>query len=252
MKMPPPLYRIRDWDTHFENSESRKVRFPRWVAVKNKHDGAGYRRVAALPNAVEVFCAWSLILQVASKLPVRGVLEAGDGPLDAVDLSSKTGYPAAIFEAAFEALVHPKIGWLEVANLPASPEIVAQSPEIMPISPDVAGQSPGISPQNVIFPVGREGKGIEEKGREFELVVPINAPPPKVRRKAEPITEEYLTELSTIYTYANVPHEFRKAQAWAKAKNRTVSRQRFVNWLNNIPPPPQMNGAGEKKAQAPF
>lgn len=84
--------------------------------MRNKHDGAGYRRVAVLENNVDVFCGWCLIVQVASRMPVRGVLRDDDGSLDAADLAAKTGYPERVFTAAFEALTHPKIQWLEVAD----------------------------------------------------------------------------------------------------------------------------------------
>lgn len=116
-----PTYRIRDWGKHFENHESRKVKSLAWVPVKNKHDGAGYRRVAALPNSVQVFCGWCLIVQVASRMPTRGVLRDDDGALDPCDLASKTGFPESVFKAAFEALVHPKIRWLELVVPGESP-----------------------------------------------------------------------------------------------------------------------------------
>lgn len=68
-------------------------------------------------------------------------------------------------------------------------------------------------------------------------------------RRAEPITDEYLAELATVYPYANVQQEFRKAKAWAATKRKTVSRLRLLGWLNRIEPPPQVNGssAGELK-----
>ncbi len=142
-------YRVRDWQKNFENHESRKVKNLAWVPVKNKHDGAGYRRVAALPNSVQVFCGWCLIIQVASRMPTRGVLRDDDGALDPADLASKTGFPETVFKAAFEALIHPKIRWLE---------------------PDEPGQSPGNKADSGRFrdapgDSGVEGKGTEQKDK---------------------------------------------------------------------------------------
>lgn len=147
------VYSIRDWDKHFETAESRRVKSLAWVPVKNKHDGAGYRRVAALPNSVQVFCGWSLIVQVASRMPTRGVLRDDNGALDPADLSTRTGFPEAVFKAAFEALIHPKIRWLEADDQPcpatpsdAQPEqkgtegnrtTTACAPEAPPGWPDV-------------------------------------------------------------------------------------------------------------------
>lgn len=132
-----PTYRIKDWDKHFENHESRKVKRSYWVPIPNRHDGKSYRRIAAHPDGVSVFAAWILILEAASKMPERGVLADEDGPLDADDLSAMTGFPAGIFEAAFRLLTEIRVGWLEAVeakprrrkspgtsrNLPQSPAV---------------------------------------------------------------------------------------------------------------------------------
>ena len=106
-------YRIRNWEVHYEKAQSRPCKKPSWVALPNKHDGKGFRRVAQHERAVEIFAAWVLIVQVASKMPERGLLVDEDGPLTAEDLAVKTGFPASIFHIAFTVLVDPKIGWLE-------------------------------------------------------------------------------------------------------------------------------------------
>ncbi len=140
-----PVYRVRDWNKHFENHDSRKVKSLAWVPVKNKHDGAGYRRVAALPNSVQVFCGWCLIIQVASRMPTRGVLRDDDGALHPADLAAKTGYPETVFKAAFDALTDPKIRWLEL-----------ESP----------GESPGNDSNSGNFRDAPGDSGAEGKGRE--------------------------------------------------------------------------------------
>lgn len=136
-----PTYRVNDWDKHFENHESRKVKRSYWVPIPNKHDGKSYRRIASHPDGVAVFAAWILILEAASKMPVRGVLADEDGPLDADDLSAMTGFPAAIFEAAFRVLPEVRVGWLEVEE--AKPRR-RKSPGIsrnLPESPATPGSS---------------------------------------------------------------------------------------------------------------
>lgn len=136
-----PTYRINDWDKHFENHESRKVKRSYWVPIPNKHDGKSYRRIAAHPEGVAVFAAWILILEAASKMPVRGVLADEDGPLDADDLAAMTGFPAAIFEAAFRLLPEDRVGWLVMDE--AKPRR-RKSPAIsrnLPQSPDTPGSS---------------------------------------------------------------------------------------------------------------
>ena len=112
----PVAYQVKDWDKLFEIAQSRKCERLHWVAVPNKHDGKGYRRVTRHPKCCDVFTAWILILQVTSKQSQRGLLVDSDGPITAEDLADKTGYPEEIFVLAFKVLSDPKIGWLEKVN----------------------------------------------------------------------------------------------------------------------------------------
>ena len=117
------IYRIRNWKKHYEKAQSRPCKRLSWVAIPNQHDGKGFRRVAQHEQSVEIFAAWVLIVQVASKMPERGLLADDDGPLTAEDLALKTGFPEAIFQTAFTVLIEPKIGWLEgIAEPENSPE----------------------------------------------------------------------------------------------------------------------------------
>lgn len=110
-----PVYRIRNFLDYFETSDSRKRTGPmEWVKMRTKHDGRGYRRVTRLRNASATLCGWYLLLQVAAKMPARGLLADLDGPLDAQDLADKTGIPSSTFKAAIEALQKDNIGWIEV------------------------------------------------------------------------------------------------------------------------------------------
>lgn len=150
-------YRVKDWDKHFENHESRKVKRSYWVPIPNRHDGKSYRRIASHPDGVQVFAAWILILEAASKMPERGVLADEDGPLDAEDLSSMTGFPAAIFEAAFRLLPQDRIGWLEAEEVKPRRR---KSPGIsrnLPASPGTPGSS--AVEQNRTELQGTEGNG---------------------------------------------------------------------------------------------
>jgi hypothetical protein len=111
------VYLIRDWDRHFEKAQSRKVSGPLdWVALPTKHDGKSYRRIMMLDDAHEVYGAWVLIVQVAAKCPVRGLLADEDGPLDASDLALKTGGNQSVFDKALTILASRQIGWLVVAE----------------------------------------------------------------------------------------------------------------------------------------
>ena len=150
------LYSIKDWDALYENHDSRKLKRLNWVLIPNKHDGKSYRRIIQMKDGVEIFAAWILILQVASKCQERGILADKDGPLTPEDLALKTGVKESLFKKALSALSDNNIGWMSATDLPASPGN-------LPESPDVARQK------------GREGKGIEEGvccAREENPVVP--------------------------------------------------------------------------------
>ena len=94
-----------------------------WLPLTNKLDGKGFRCLSHLPNTVEEFAAWILILEVASPMPVRGVLRDYDGPLIAEDLADKTGFLAVIFESAFEAITCDNIGWMTIHDDPPQPYV---------------------------------------------------------------------------------------------------------------------------------
>ena len=100
----------------FEVAQSRKCDRHHWVALPNKHDGKGFRRVARHERNTDLFTAFVLIVEVASKQKKRGLLLDEDGPITAEDLSDKTGYPEEIFKLAYEVLSGPKIAWLEKVN----------------------------------------------------------------------------------------------------------------------------------------
>ena len=106
------VYRIRDWDKHFEKADSRKCKKMQWVAVPNKHDSAGYAALAEHPRFTEIYTAWILMLQVASKMETRGLLANGK-PLDAKSLARRTRTSPEIFELAFKVLQQPEIAWIE-------------------------------------------------------------------------------------------------------------------------------------------
>jgi hypothetical protein len=113
LKMKERIYSIRDWDEHYENSRSRRVESLRWVPVPNKHDGEGYGLVMEQDDAAELFAAWVLILQVASKCSTRGTLAREDGTaMSARTLAAKTRAPEAWFSRALE-FFSVNVLWLE-------------------------------------------------------------------------------------------------------------------------------------------
>lgn len=161
-----PLYKIAGWQTYFETNETRKLDKLRWVPKPNKHDGLGFGRMRAERDKIQLFCAWCLILDVASKTmpaPRRGFLERSGQPLDADDLAYMTGFPSDIFTRALDFFAKSSVGWLEVDKTQAG---------------STSADSPGESPRRSGFvPAVLKGReGIEGNGKE-EKVASAEKPP---------------------------------------------------------------------------
>lgn len=152
------LYRIKDWDKHFENNRTRELKALQWVPFPNKHDGDGYTELLDHKDGPSHFGAWVAIVQVASRCDERGTLSrAGARPHDAASLSRMTRIPQPVLEAAIKRLV--SIGWLEVTHCEHETCEIPHDGAALE-SHDGAALTEGN---------GREGKGKkrrEEKGKE--------------------------------------------------------------------------------------
>lgn len=128
------LYRIKDWNKHFENNRTRELEKMKWVPVPNKQDGDGYTSLIEHDNGPAHFGAWCAIVQVASKCEPRGTLLRASGkPHDAQSLSRITRFPAEILEEAIERLASSEVGWLEVVDsqaLTETPQVDAEIPQV--------------------------------------------------------------------------------------------------------------------------
>ncbi len=102
---------VTDWEENFENSRSRVMKTARWVSMPNRHDGLRYSRMVKHKDGAELFAAWILIVEVASKCERRGVLAHSDGsPMTADDLAEITRAPVKWFLKAIPYLLG--IRWL--------------------------------------------------------------------------------------------------------------------------------------------
>lgn len=234
------IYRIRDWDRHFETHDTRKMKRLAWVPIPNKHDGLGYRLLLQQPNGFQHYAAWLLIVQVASKCPNRGTLadDTGNG-LTAEALAAKTGAPANVFAKAFAALV--EVGWLEAVaeNLPVRREILPESPGTPGDSPGAPGDSPGR-----IEGKGKEGNRTEQKELTASSETANGSgskPTPAVltfetvgKDKSWDLTQEQVDEWRAAYPGLDILGECRKALAWTKAKQKKTAKGMpafLVNWF---------------------
>lgn len=149
--MSAAFYRIRDWTKHFENNRTREMDKMRWVPVPNKHDGEGFQRIMQEKDGIQIYGCWHLILQVASKMPVRGTLLREDGtPITATILALKTGWRhPQDFQRSLDFCSSADVAWVEHVK-PVQLEI-----------PQVGAGNPQVGARK-----GRELKGIELEGIE--------------------------------------------------------------------------------------
>lgn len=106
-----PTYRIKDWDLHFEKSDTRKCKNALlWVAVPTRWEGKGFRSLMRFKDGLIAYGCWHLLVQMAAKCPVRGVLEDEDGPITMEAMELMTGVPKSFYDLSIPILID--IGWL--------------------------------------------------------------------------------------------------------------------------------------------
>lgn len=150
------LFKIRNWEFYYETHETRKLKNLRWIPMPNKHDGLTFKKIVARKDRCEIFTAWILILQIASKCPVRGQLSVdspGNLPLSPGDMGLKTGFPGEIFQKALNLLSEGNDSWILKENA-----ITGDNPETSGEPPGLAGTSPAVLNGREGIE-GREGKG---------------------------------------------------------------------------------------------
>ena len=108
------LYKIRAWAALFENNRSRTVKELSWVPIPNRHDGENFSQIMVNKNGAEIYAAWVLILQVASRCQPRGtLLRDNQKPHTPASLSIKTRAPEKWFVLALDFLEN-NTDWLEI------------------------------------------------------------------------------------------------------------------------------------------
>lgn len=113
------LYKIKEWNYHYENSRSRSIAHCNWTPIPNKQDGLGYKRlVATHGNGPAHYGIWMAIVLLVSKQrsPREGYLTHNgkiDGePLTPADIHLTTGMPEKLISEALPRFA--QIGWAEV------------------------------------------------------------------------------------------------------------------------------------------
>jgi hypothetical protein len=161
-------YSIAEWDSLYENHETRKRKTLFWVLVPNGHDSLGFCEIMERDDGLEVFGAWNLILQMASRCSTRGQLVNNKGrPYSARDIAKKSRSREASIENALGVLV--EVGWLaaEGENDPQpKPKKTragraAESAATPARSADTSGESADTSGESAATPADRAATSAE-------------------------------------------------------------------------------------------
>lgn len=143
------LYRIRDWDSIYENNRTRELKSLLWVPVPNNHDGDGYTLLTSHKDGAALFGAWIACVQVAARCDPRGTLVRRCGtPHDPVSLSRITRLPESAFERIL-SVATSECKWLTVEELNQIPQDGATIPH----------PSAGIPQEGALKEGRKEGNG---------------------------------------------------------------------------------------------
>ncbi len=143
--MCKPTYRVKDWERLFENAQSRRYRKLSWFPVPNHYDTEGYAKLMGLENSMALYGAWIIVLGVASRMPVRGVLRRPEGPLGAPELAARSRGQAKVFKRLLRVLADAKygIGWLELIPEDEAASLVAY---VCQADKDNGASTPSVDP----------------------------------------------------------------------------------------------------------
>lgn len=112
----PDLYRIRDWEEHFENNRTRELKRMPWVPIPTDLSNDSYIELIEHKNGAAHFGVWIACVEVAANSHPRGTLMRNGGiPHDSFSLSRRTRIPQVLIERALERL--KAIGWVEVEHV---------------------------------------------------------------------------------------------------------------------------------------
>jgi len=180
------MYRIRDWDKHFERDRSRTWKHIKWVPIPNKQ-GSGYRRIMAQKNGLEIFACWIALVEVASTCEPRGDLTK----YTISEISLLTLIPEDKIEYSIKYLSET-LDWIEVmTNLDKNVKILDCIARDTPRDSSIQSSSL------------KEGEGMEGKNKK-----PRYAPESPEYRMAQSLWED----IKACGTHQAEPD----LQAWAK------------------------------------
>jgi len=132
-----PLYRVIEWDKHYEHGHSRTVDKKSYQHFPNRQDGLGYKRLVANKAEGErrygCFCAMILTLSKQDKSVRAGWLTHNGLPdgerYTALDLALMSGCTEEGMAQMLKACTSTGIAWVEIVDGYAVPKAPNESDE---------------------------------------------------------------------------------------------------------------------------
>jgi hypothetical protein len=122
-------YAIKDWNTVFENHDSRRYKTLNWVQFPLSQDSETFVSLARTEAGTLALGVFGALVQLAGRAPVRGVLRDEKGPYTPERYSKRFGLPLEVTRTAWLTLEGE--GWLyqftgvcrgEARDQPGAPE----------------------------------------------------------------------------------------------------------------------------------
>jgi len=159
-------YRIKDWETLYENNRTKAMKHMQWVPVPVKHDGYGYCMLVSELGASGLG-AWLAILQTAAKAHPRGtLLRDSRTPHTATSISIVSRIDKESIQKVLDLCIMAEVGWIDLVD-DGNGELQVvenQHPPILPAgfeqkTAGIAHPPAGIAHDPALNRI--EGKGIE-------------------------------------------------------------------------------------------
>lgn len=159
-------WRIMDWEGTFLKADLRKTKAWTWIGLPFLIDTPAYRRVVVRENGPALCWVYVAVLQIAARMPEKGLLRDERGELDANDIAAMAGLPVALVNEFLKVASGPKVRWIEkdksaraklLRNSSGPSEVSGEHPDVSgcrpdavpicrddtPDSPDASGCHPG-------------------------------------------------------------------------------------------------------------
>jgi len=252
------MYRIREWNKHFETSRSRQVTVLRKVTIPNKDNGLALERILRHPQGATIFGMFVLLVELCSrqKAPRYGLLTDTGQPdgkaLEAQDIADMYFMDKGQVKTCLDFLSDVSVGWLENVEAISVPTEKEFTQVLKKRRHDVTfskpeGSESDVSDKNTpcFEKVTSRDKGERgtiggEGGSEFVFKLEleeINRTNPKKDckdKKEEKVNGNHKLSYETFARYYNYVYELNVSEKGATTAMRATNRwsdQRARKWV---------------------